>query len=265
LKELNFRDKYGLSVLSIWRGGTAIRDALGDIPLQLGDAFLVQGRHDRIKLLRAEPSVIVLDEEDEPVMQPRKGPLAGLIVIAALALATFEIIPIAESFFAAALALVLTGCLTMDEAYKSIEWRSLFLISGFIPLGVALDHTGAAALAGQWLVNTLGQLGPAALAGGLFVATALALQVVGNVGSAVIFAPIAISAAQQMNSDPRAFAMAVALGTSMAFLIPTAHPVNVMMMGPGGYSVKDFLKVGWGLTAVLVVVVVVVLPIVWQL
>lgn len=263
LKEINFRNRFGLTVLSIWRGGIAIREALGDIPLQLGDALLVQGPHEKIARLRAEVNVIVLDEDDVPAMQPRKGPLAALIFLAALGLATFEIVPIAESFFTAALAMVLTGCLTMDEAYKSIEWRSLFLISGFIPLGVALDHTGAAALIGQGLVNTLGQFGPVVLAAGLFMATAVAVQVLGNVGSAVIFAPIAIQAALGMGSDPRAFAMAVALGTSMAFLIPTAHPVNVMMMGPGGYRVKDFMKVGWGLTAVLVVVVIVVLPIAW--
>ena len=111
----------------------------------------------------------------------------------------------------------------------------------------------------------LGRFGPVVMAGGLFLATTLVLQVVGNVGSAVIFAPIAITAAQQMGSDPRAFAMAVALGTSMAFLSPTAHPVNVMMMGPGGYTVKDFVKVGWGLTVALFIVVVIVLPIVWRL
>jgi di/tricarboxylate transporter len=266
LKELNFRDKYGLTVLSIWRGGNAIRDALGDIPLHFGDALLVQGPHIKIRLLRTDPNVIVLDEDEgTPTLQPRKGPMAALIVVATLVLATLELLPIAEAFFTAALALVLTGCITMDEAYKSIEWRSLFLISGFIPLGVALDHSGAAALIGQGLVAMLGQFSPVVLAGGLFLATAIAVQVVGNVGSAVVFAPIAISAAQQFGSDPRAFAMAVALGTSMAFLIPTAHPVNVLMMGPGGYTVKDFVKVGWGLTLALLVVVVVVLPIVWKL
>ena len=266
LKELNFRDKYGLTVLSIWRGGNAIRDALGDIPLHFGDALLVQGPHIKIRLLRTDPNVIVLDEDEgTPTLQPRKGPMAALIVVATLVLATLELLPIAEAFFTAALALVLTGCITMDEAYKSIEWRSLFLISGFIPLGVALDHTGAAALIGQGLVAMLGQFSPVVLAGGLFLATAIAVQVVGNVGSAVVFAPIAISAAQQFGSDPRAFAMAVALGTSMAFLIPTAHPVNVLMMGPGGYTVKDFVKVGWGLTLTLLIVVVVVLPIVWRL
>ena len=114
-------------------------------------------------------------------------------------------------------------------------------------------------------MGTLGQLGPVVMAGGLFLATTLVLQVVGNVGSAVIFAPIAINAAQQMGADPRAFAMAVALGTSMAFLIPTAHPVNVMMMGPGGYTVKDFVRVGWGMTVVLFIVVMIALPIVWHL
>jgi len=264
LKELNFRDKFGLTVLSIWRRDVAIRDALGDIPLQLGDALLAQGPHEKIAILRREPNVIVLDEgEETPTLQPRKGPMAAVIVVVALALATLEIVPIAEAFFTAALALVLTGCLTMDEAYKSIEWRGLFLISGFIPLGIALDSTGAAALLGQGLVATLGRFGPVVLAGGLFVATAIALQVVGNVGSAVIFAPIAISAAQHIGSDPRAFAMAVALGTSMAFLIPTAHPVNVLMMGPGGYSVKDFVRVGWGMTLALLVVVIIALPIAW--
>ncbi len=265
LKEINFRDKYGLSVLSIWRKGTAIRDALGDIPLLWGDALLAQGPRNKIKLLRADPNMLVLDEDDAPSVQPRKAPLAVGVVTVALALATFEILPIAEAAFAAALTLVLTGCLTMDEAYKSIEWRSIFLIAGFIPLGIALEHTGAAALIGQGLVAVLGRFGPVVMAGGLFLATTLVLQVVGNVGSAVIFAPIAITAAQQMGSDPRAFAMAVALGTSMAFLSPTAHPVNVMMMGPGGYTVKDFIKVGWGLTVALFIVVMIVLPIVWRL
>jgi di/tricarboxylate transporter len=266
LKEINFRNKYGLSVLSIWRRGAAIRDALGDIPLLWGDAMLVQGPVDKLKLLRADPNVLVLDDAgDTPVLQPRKGPIAALIAVIAAAVATAEIIPIAEAAFAAALGMVLAGCLTMDEAYKSIEWRSIFLISGFIPLGVALDRTGAAALLGKGLVSVLGPFGPVVVAAGLFLATTLFLQVVGNVGAAVIFAPIAISAATQIGSDPRAYAMAVALGASMAFLIPTAHPVNVMMMGPGGYTVRDFTRVGWGLTAALLVVVVVVLPIVWRL
>ena len=266
LKEIDFRDKYGLSVLSIWREGNVIREAVAEIPLELGDALLVQGLRNKIKILRADPNLLVLDEdEDAPTLKPRKGWLSALIVIVALTLATLDVIPIAEAFFTAAIALVLTKCLTMDEAYKSIEWRSIFLIAGFIPLGTALDHSGAAALIGNWLVSALGGFGPAVLAGGLFIATTLILQVLGNVGSAVIFAPIAIKAAQQMGSDPRAFAMAVALGTSMAFLTPTAHPVNVMMMGPGGYTVRDFTKVGIGLTIVLFIVVLIALPWVWGL
>lgn len=265
LKQINFRDKYGLSVLSIWRKGAALRAALGDVALQWGDALLAQGPRDKIKILRADPNVLVLDEDDAPDVQPRKAPLAVAIVLLALALATANIFPVAEAAFAAALALVLTGCLTMDDAYRAIEWRAIFLIAGFIPLGIALEHSGAAALIGHTLVGTLGQLGPVVMAGGLFLATTLVLQVVGNVGSAVIFAPIAINAAQQMGADPRAFAMAVALGTSMAFLIPTAHPVNVMMMGPGGYTVKDFVRVGWGMTVVLFIVVMIALPIVWHL
>jgi len=266
LKEINFRNKTGLTVLSIWRRGSAIRDVLGDIPLQWGDAMLVQGPTPKLNLLRTDPNLLILDDVGEtPTLQPRKGPLAALIAVIAAAVATAELVPIATAAFAGALVMVLAGCLTMDEAYKSVEWRSIFLISGFIPLGVALDHTGAAALLGRGLVDTLGQFGPIAVAAGLFVATALFLQIVGNVGAAVIFAPIAISAAEQIGSDPRAFAMAVALGASMAFLIPTAHPVNVMMMGPGGYTVKDFTKVGWGLTAALLLVVIVVLPVVWKL
>ncbi len=266
LKEIDFRDKYGLNVLSIWRQGNVIREAVAEIPLELGDALLVQGLRNKIKLLRTDPNLLVLDEdEDAPTLKPRKGWLSALIVIVALTLATLDLIPIAEAFFTAAIALVLTKCLTMDEAYKSIEWRSIFLIAGFIPLGVALDHSGAAALIGNWLVSALGGFGPGVLAGGLFIATTLILQVLGNVGSAVIFAPIAIKAAEQMGSDPRAFAMAVALGTSMAFLTPTAHPVNVMMMGPGGYTVRDFTKVGAGLTIVLFIVVLIVLPLVWGL
>lgn len=264
LREINFREKFGLTVLAIWREGRAIRDALAEIPLQFGDALLVQGPRGKLRVLRAEPDFLVLAEPEEPVDTSRSR-RAGLILVGALALAAFGVLPIAEATILGAVVMILAGCLKMDEAYRAIEWRAIFLIAGMLPLGIALDKSGAAGLLGGRLVEAVGRFGPLALAMGLFALTTLLVQAMGNVTTAVVLAPIAIAAAQHLGSDPRGFAMAVALGTSMGFLTPVSHPVNILVMGPGGYTFRDFAKVGWPLTVLLFVVVLICLPLFWRI
>jgi len=183
---------------------------------------------------------------------------------------------------AGALAMVLTGCLTtptlragasVDEAYQSIEWRTVFLIAAMLPVSIAMNRTGAAEYLGQLLVNGLAPWGPLALMAGLFTATTLLTQVMPGQVTAVVLAPIAtplkgvlgISAAQKFGMNPYALAMAVALGTSMAFLTPLGHPVNILVMGTGGYKFRDYFKVGAPMTALLFVVVLAFLPLFWPL
>ena len=265
LSEIHFREKFGLTAVALWREGRSIRTDLGKLPLRFGDALLVYGSRDRVRVLQAELDFIVLQQEDQAVIRPHKAVWAVVIMVIALGLAAANVLPIAEATMVGALAMVLTGCLTMDEAYQSIEWRAVFLIAGMLPVSIAMNRTGAAEFLGRLLVNLIAPLGPLALMGGIFIATTLLTQVMPGQVTALVLAPIAISAAQEFGMNPYALAMAVALGTSMAFLTPLGHPVNVLVMGSGGYTFGSYFKVGAPMTILLFVVVLVFLPIFWPL
>jgi di/tricarboxylate transporter len=263
LRRLNFRQKFGLTAIALWRGGRSYRTDVGGIPLQFGDALLLHGPRSKIKLLQAEPDFIVLQPEEIESQQSRKGVLAALVMLAALLAAAFGWLPIAEATFTGAVLMVLTGCLSMDEAYQAIEWRAVFLIAGMLPLGVALQQTGAAAHLGQVLIQTLGGWGALALLAGVYLLAMLLTQLVSGQATAVIVAPIALSAAAQIGANPYTFLVAAALACSTAFLTPIAHPVNLLVMGPAGYVSRDFFRVGLPLTIVCFAIVMLALPILW--
>jgi len=153
----------------------------------------------------------------------------------------------------------------MDQAYAAIEWRSVFLVAGMLPLGLAMTQSGAAAALADRLLTVLGPAGPLAVLAGLFVLTTLLAQTMHGAAVATVVAPIAIRAAQQIGADPRSLAMGVALATSIAFLTPLGHPVNVLVMGPGGYRFRDYFKVGLPLTLLLLAVIIGLLPVFWPL
>ena len=264
LKELRFREKYGLSVVALWRGGRPYRTDVGDMRLQFGDTLLVYGARSRVAILQADPDFLVLAEPEMP-FRARKGWLALGIMAAALVAAALNWLPIAEAALLGALGMVITGCLTMDEAYRAIEWRAIFLVAGMLPAAIALSQSGATEWLGGLVVSTLGTWGPWAVMAGLFLLTTLLTQVLSGQVVAVVLAPLAVAAAQGIGADPRALAMATALGCSVAFLTPTSHPVNVFVMGAGGYRFRDFLRVGLPLTVLEAVVVVVLLPLFWPL
>jgi len=161
--------------------------------------------------------------------------------------------------------MALTGCISLDEGYRTVEWRAIFLIAGMLPVSIALRNTQLADLLGQTVVNTLRPLGPLGVIGGLYLLTVLVSQIMSGQVTALVLAPIAIEAALKVHTSPQAAALAVAIGCSTSFLTPIAHPVNVLMMGPGGYTFGDFVKVGWGLTAVCFVALLIVLPLFWKL
>src|SRR5512136_254329 len=263
LKQINFRQKFGLTVIALWRNGRSYRTDVGELPLEFGDALLMHGPRDKMRLLQAEPDFIVLQPETAAAQRPAKAWLAAAIMLGTLIVMALGWLPIAEATFTGAVLLVVTKCLTMDEAYQAIEWRAVFLIAGMLPLGLALTTTGAAAWVGQVLIHTFGGWGPLVLLSVFYLAAMLLTQFVSGQAAAVIVAPIALSAATQINSNPYAFAMAAALACSTAFLTPIAHPVNLLVMGPGGYTPRDFFKVGLPLTIVVFVVMLIVLPRVW--
>lgn len=265
LKDIRFREKFGLSVLAIWREGQPLRVGLSDIPLHFGDALLVQGRRERLDVLRTDPDFLVLEEGDAEGIRPGKALVSVVIMGLALSLAALNVLPLAEATLAGAVLMVLSGCLTMDEVYQSIEWSAIFLIAGILPLGIAMTKTGAAAQLSAWLIGPLAPLGPLAVLAGLFALTAGLTQVMSGVATVVVMTPIALSAAADLHANPHAFAMAVALAGSTAFLAPMGHPVNVLVMGPGGYSFRDYVRVGLPLTVLTFIVMLIVLPIAWPL
>jgi di/tricarboxylate transporter len=264
LRGIRFRERYGLQVLAIWRQGLVIQHELADIPLRFGDAMLVQGPRDRLDLLRFAADFLLLEEAGNG-RPGRKGALAAGILIACLALAATGALPIAVATLGGAALMVVTGCLTMDDAYHAVEWRTVFLVAGMLPLSIALDRTGTSAFLGRAIVDASGGSGPLATAAILLLITVALSILLGGQTVAVILAPVAIAAALAIGADPRAMAMGVAIGCSLGFLSPLTHPASMLVMGPGGYTTRDYFRLGAPLTALSILVTLAGLHWIWGL
>jgi di/tricarboxylate transporter len=265
LHQLHFREKYGLNVLAIWREGRAYRSNLRHMALRLGDALLLHGPREKIKVLGSEPDFVVLMEEAQEALRLNKAPLAALAMGVVLLPVILGWLPIAIAAIMGAVLMILLGCLTMEEAYRFIEWKAVFLIAGMLPLGIAMEQSGAARFLAEGVVVAVGGLGPLAVMASVFILTTLATQVMPNPAVAVLMAPIALNTAGDLGVSPYAFMMVVAVSASASFLSPVAHPANVLIMGPGGYRFADYIKVGAPLTVVTLVITLLVLPIFWPL
>lgn len=265
LRSSHFREKYGVTVLAIWRADQEIFLNLADVPLEFGDALLLQGSREKLAVLRDDPDLIVLmPEENQTITVPNKGRAALMIFVATLLIAVLEPQITGAVMLGGALAMMLIGILSTEQAYTAISWKTVFLVAGILPLGIALTKTNAAGMMATAVISVIGPLGPLALLAGLFVATVLLVQAMNGAAVAALMGPIAIRIAEQVGVNPRALVMGVALATSMAFITPLGHPVNLMVMSPGGYNFRDFVKIGLPLTIILFVVVMIVLPLAWK-
>jgi len=265
LRQINFREKFGLNVLALWRKGRAHRSNLRDMELRFGDALLLLGPRAKLQLLGREPDIIVLTETAQEELRIEKMKLSILIMVAVLLPVILGWVPIYIAAVVGAALMVLFGCLTMEEAYRQIEWKAVFLIAGMLPLGTALDQTGAARLIAEGVVALVGPFGPKAVMFGLIALTFIATCFVPTAALVVLMAPIALNTAVDMGLSPYALLMAVAMAASASFTTPISHPANILVMGPGGYRFADYLKVGGLLTLVTLVVLMAVLPIFWPL
>jgi len=264
LTDIQFREKYHLTVLAILRDGRPQRTGLADLSLRFGDTLLVQGPRQNFRILGREADYVVLgDVESTPPLRTQKAPVAIGILVVMLVPVVAGWLPITAAALLAGMLMVLTGCLTMDEAYQSIEWKSVFLVAGTLPLGIAMEKTGTADLLATLMVNAVGGLGPMALLAGFYILTNLLTQFMSNAASTVLIAPIAIESALRIGSEPYALLMAVAVGASAGFLTPVGHQSNVLVMGPGGYRFGDYFKAGFPLDVLTLVTVLVVVPLVW--
>jgi di/tricarboxylate transporter len=265
LQQIHFREKYGLSVLAIWREGRAYHANLRDMSLLFGDALLLYGPREKLRMLGAESDFLVLTEAAQVVQHPEKAPLAVLVMAAVLLPVILGWLPIAITAVVGAALMILIGCLNMEEAYRVIEWKAVFLIAGMLPLGIAMEQTGAASFLAEGMVGLVGEMGPLVVVASLFILTTLASQVMPNAAVAVLLAPIALNTANDLAMSPYALMMTVAVAASVSFLSPVAHATNVLILGPGGYRFSDYIRVGLPLTLVAMVVVLLVLPIFWPL
>jgi len=265
LNELHFRDKYQLSVVAIWREGRAYRTQLRDMALRFGDALLLYGPRRKLALLADDPDFLVLEEALQEAPRLQRAPVAALIMAGVVLAVMIGWLPISIAAVAGAALMVLSGCLQMEEAYRHIQWNAVFLIAGMLPLGIAMQNSGAASFLAEGIISRMGALGPLFVIGGLFLLTTLASQVMPNAVVTVLLAPIALSAAADLGLSPYALIMVVAIAASASFLSPVGHPANVLIMGPGGYRFGDYLRVGLPLTVVVLVVTLLLLPFVWPL
>jgi di/tricarboxylate transporter len=265
LRQINFREKFGLNVLALWRRGKAFRSNLRDVDLQFGDALLLLGPRNKLQMLGSEPDFIVLTESAQEALRLEKMKLSTIIMAGVLLPVILGWVPIYIAAVVGAALMVLSGCLTMEEAYRQIEWKAVFLIAGMLPLGSALDQTGAARLIAENVVAVVGPYGPRAVMLGLVGLTFLATCFVPTAALVVLMAPIALSTAANMGLSQHTFLMAIAMAASASFMTPISHPANILVMGPGGYRFGDYLKIGGLLTLVVMAIIIVVLPLFWPL
>ena len=263
LGDLLFRDHYGLSVLALLRKGRALRSGLQDTPLQFGDAMLVYGPRQSLEAVARDDDFLVLDQAAAQAPRLHKAPLAALIMTAVLVSAIAGLVPIAIAALAGVAAMVVGGCLKMEEAYQAIDWRIIFLIAGMLPLGVALERTGAAQMGAEALIATVGGMGPRWVVGALFAVTVLGTQVIPTAALVVLMAPVALDTASRLGISPQLLMMTVAMAASSSFASPLSHPAHLLVMGPGGYRFTDYMKVGVPLTLVVMAVSIWLLPILW--
>jgi di/tricarboxylate transporter len=265
LRQINFREKFGLNVLALWRKGRAYRSNLRDMELRFGDALLLLGPRAKLQLLGREPDIIVLTETAQEELRTDKMKFSILIMVAVLLPVILGWVQIYIAAVVGAALMVLVGCLSMKEAYRQIEWKAVFLIAGMLPLGTALDQTGAAKLIADGVVALVGPYGPNAVMLGLVGLTFLATCFVPTAALVVLMAPIALNTSANMGLSPFGLMMAIAMAASASFMTPVSHPANILVMGPGGYRFADYLKVGGLLTLVILVVLMLVLPVFWPL
>lgn len=265
LSQIEFRNRYGFSVLAVWRHGEIITQRLRDVRLKFGDALLLQGPPDRMPALQESDDFLVLEPVALELRRLSRAPIAVGIMGVVLALVLLASYHIAIAMVIGAVLMVLTGCLTMDEAYQNVDWRTVFLVAGMLPLGMAMETTGAARFLADLLLGAVGGLGPRAVLAGVYILVALITQPMSNAAAVVLITPIAIDTALSIGADPKPFVLATVLGAATSFLTPVGHKANVLVFGPGGYRFVDYTRVGGPLTLILLVVTIVFLPILWPL
>ncbi|RMH05989.1 MAG: SLC13 family permease [Armatimonadetes bacterium] len=263
LKSSRFRNRFGATVLALRHRQEMALEQFADIPLQAGDALLVQVERDRLPELLRLPDFILVSQLEMTRPRPLKALTAGLIMIGVVAVASLGLYPTSVMAMTGALLMVLTGCLKPEEAVQSIDWRLLIMLGAMLGLGTAMEVTGAA----RWLTNTLigalGALGPMVALAGFYLFTSVLTEVMSNNATAVLMAGLAIEVAAALGVDARPFLFAVAYAASASFMTPIGYQTNTMVFGVGQYQFSDFLRVGAPLNILFWILATLLIPRFW--
>ncbi len=263
LQTSDFFRRYRSAILGIQRRGKVIRERLGDIKLEGGDTLLVQGHKDDMARLLTSANAIVTNELSELHVRRDKAFWALAMIVTVVVLVVFDILPLLVASLIGAAGMILGRCLTVEEAYEAIDWKIIFLLGGVIPLGLALEQSGAALWLTDLALRPLVDLGPVIVLAALYLTTAVMTEALSNNATAVILAPIALSLAAAMGVDGRPFLVAVTFAASTSFATPVGYQTNTMVYSPGGYRFSDFTKVGGPLNLVFLGLAVLLIPLIW--
>ena len=264
LKQLAFRQQYRMQVLGINRNGHVIRHKLSDIVLSIGDQLLIHGGYASVIALNGNNTFRLVKELNTGPRDLRMAVITLVIFISMLLVAGLNIIPLPLAAVIGMFLVFIFKCITPEEAYKMVNWRTLIMISGMLALGVAIQHTGTARYLSELIVQYTGQFSPSAVLAGFFLLSMLLSQPMSNQAAAVVVVPFAIQTALLMGLNPRSFAVMIAVGASCSFLTPL-EPACLMVYGPGNYRFLDFVKVGALLTVLIFIIAILMVPIFWPL
>jgi di/tricarboxylate transporter len=254
VRDLRFRMTYGLSLLSIVRTGKAITDQVAEVPFAAGDMLICHTRWEYLARLEKDRDfVIVTTDYPREQQPPYKLALALTFFSLAIGMIVFTDILLPVALMTGAVGMIVSGVMTMDDAYKAVSWKTVFLLAGLLPLGIAVESSGTASYVVQHLLASMGEVSPWVLQAMVAILASAFSLVMSNVGATVLLVPFAINLALATGANPAMFALTVAISTSNSFLIPT-HQVNALIMGPGDYRVADFVRVGSVMTILFLVV-----------
>ncbi|MGE0193275.1 MAG: SLC13 family permease [Planctomycetota bacterium] len=262
VRSAGVRDRYGVTVLAVQRRGEHLREHIADLPLAVGDVLLVQGETQSLaRLTRSEGDLIALGGTMEAPATLGRAPHAIAIVILALGLAAFDVVPLVIAALLGAVGVILAGCISATQAYRSLNLQVLFVLGALLAFGQAADTSGLAQGVANALIHIGGQFGPRGLLAMLFLATTLLTELVTNAGTAGMMIPIALRVADQANVSHEPFVFAVAIAASCSLLTPVGYQTNLLVFGPGGYRLQDYLRLGLPLTILLLITSTLLLPV----
>jgi di/tricarboxylate transporter len=263
LGEFPFYESLGAVPLAIRQRGEVKHENLSDVELNGGDSLLLSMSSDRVKDLEEEQAFVLISSVETALYRREKTPLVLAIMTGVVATAAVGLVPIVISAVIGVILMIMSGCLRTDEAYEAVNWKVVMLLAGVLPLGTAMDKTGAAELMASGMVDSLAGFGPTVLLSGFFLLTLLITAVMSNNASAALLAPIAIEAAINIGVNPQAFLYAVTFAASLSLITPFGYQTNTMIYGPGRYSVGDFMKIGIPLNLLFWILATIFIPMIW--